>query len=181
MAKKDKEKMLFVGIRKGLIDNSRICKEVDIYTDGYKLYLKYERKPDTCAVCGEHTRSMISCCGKPVCRQCMIKIKQWSENYKTPKIHLLDTGFSATVSVRGNGYVVFIPQDLADTMFKHYDKDSTLVGELFDDEFLAINDRDEQNYNCFFCGRTNAAFEIENKRVCYNCAKEIAIKGECKV
>ena len=57
MAKKDKEKMLFAGIRKGIIDKNRICKEVEIYTDGYKLYLKYERNPDTCAVCGEHTHS----------------------------------------------------------------------------------------------------------------------------
>ncbi|MFR8295169.1 MAG: hypothetical protein ACLVAU_13485 [Ruminococcus sp.] len=34
--KKDKEKMLFAGIREGVIDNNRICKEVEIYTDGYK-------------------------------------------------------------------------------------------------------------------------------------------------
>ena len=80
MAKKDKEKMLFAGIRKGIIDKNRICKEVEIYTDGYKLYLKYERNPDTCAVCGEHTHSRILCNGKPVCRQCMMKMKEWSEN-----------------------------------------------------------------------------------------------------
>ena len=90
MAKKDKEKMLFAGIRKGIIDTNRICKEVEIYTDGYKLYLKYERNPDTCAVCGEHTHSRILCNGKPVCRQCMMKMKEWSENYQTQKIHLLD-------------------------------------------------------------------------------------------
>ena len=116
MAKKDKEKMLFAGIRKGIIDNNRICKEVEIYTDGYKLYLKYERKPDTCAVCGEHTHSRILCNGKPVCRQCMIKMKEWSENYQTQKIHLLDTGYASAVSLSGNRYLVFIPQDLTDTM-----------------------------------------------------------------
>ena len=135
MAKKDKEKMLFAGIRKGIIDTNRICKEVEIYTDGYKLYLKYERNPDTCAVCGEHTHSRILCNGKPVCRQCMMKMKEWSENYQTQKIHLLDTGYASAVSLSGNRYLVFIPQDLTDTMFKSYDKNKTLVGELFDDEF----------------------------------------------
>lgn len=181
MAKKDKEKMLFAGIRKGIIDTNRICKEVEIYTDGYKLYLKYERNPDTCAVCGEHTHSRILCNGKPVCRQCMMKMKEWSENYQTQKIHLLDTGYASAVSLSGNRYLVFIPQDLTDTMFKSYDKNKTLVGELFDDEFLVINDRDEQDHNCYFCGKVNAPLEIENKHICYNCAKEIAIKGECKV
>lgn len=94
-------------------------------------------------------------------RQCMMKMKKWSENYQTQKIHLLDTGYASAVSLSGNRYLVFIPQDLTDTMFKSYDKNKTLVGELFDDEFLVINDRDEQDHNCYFCGKVNAPFEIE--------------------
>jgi adenylate cyclase len=89
-----------------------------------------------------------------------MKMKEWSENYQTQKIHLLDTGYASAVSLSGNRYLVFIPQDLTDTMFKSYDKNKTLVGELFDDEFLVINDRDEQDHNCYFKWCINLATEI---------------------
>lgn len=153
--------------------------KLELYTDGYDIYIKALTNTIRCCICDTKTMSDIIYKGFAICKKCYANIKNDLKNTEHSQM-ICDTGFEINLRKNPTGVGFYLPQAVQEAV---WDDDKSYTIKSYNDEFMVIkkvSERSEPINQCLFCEAVGNLHNIINdKYVCETCMRNIVkVKGE---
>lgn len=154
--------------------------KLELYTDGYEIYLKALTNTLRCCICDTKTMSDITYKGLVICKKCYEKIKYAVNNTEHSQL-LGDTGFEVNIRKIPSGVGFHFPLAIQEAV---WDSDTAYTIRRYNDELMVIkkvSEKSEPISQCLFCEAVGDLHAFDDKYVCRTCMHNIVGKGESEM